>query len=146
MRRSDLSKKHEPLLLLELKPSERLKQLIIFIHVLALGACAANSLPIAVKLGLSIAICMHFWFSIKHLKSEHHRIKHTEAFDWEVSSASNAFEPVRIMNSTVITIYAIFLHFRSQNAGKQTVLILNDALSEDDYRRLIVKLKTSITE
>jgi toxin CptA len=144
MRRSDLSKKHEPSLLLELKPSERLKRLIILIHVLALGACAANSLPIVVKLGLSTAICIQLWFSLKHLKIEHHRIKHTEGLDWEASSGSNDFESVQIMKSTVITIYAIFLHVRSQNAGKQTMLILNDALSEDDYRRLIVKLKTSI--
>lgn len=144
MRRSDLSKKHDPSLLLALKPSRRLKHLIVFMHVLALAACAANSLPIAVKLGLSAAICMHLWFTVKRLKSEHHSIKHTEALGWEVSSGSNDFESVRILNSTVITTFAIFLHIRSQNAGKQAMLILNDALSEDDYRRLIVKLKTSL--
>jgi toxin CptA len=144
MRNSVLSKKHEPPLLLALKPSERLKQLIVFIHVLALAACAANSLPIAVKLGLSAAICVHLWLTVKRLKREHHRIKHTETLGWEASSSSNDLESVRILNSTVITPFAIFLHIRSQNAGKQAMLVLSDALSEDDYRRLIVKLKTSL--
>jgi len=141
-----LSKKHEPSLLLAFKPSERLKQLLIFMHVLALGACAANSLPIVVKLGLATAICMNFWFGVKHLKNEHHGIKHTEALGWEASSNSNDFESIQILDSTVITIFAIFLHIKSQNAGKQAILILNDALNEDDYRRLIVKLKTSLTK
>lgn len=141
-----MSKKHEPSLLLKLKPSERLKQLIIFMHVLALGACIANSLPIAVKLGFSTAICMHLWFTVKHLKSEYHRIKHTEALGWEVSFDSNDFESVRILDSTVITIFAIFLHIKNQDTAKRTLLVLNDALSKDDYRRLIVKLKTSVTK
>lgn len=139
-----MSKKHEPSLLLALKPSKRLKQLIVFMHALALGACVANALPATVKLGLSAAICMHLWFTLKRLKSKHHSIKHTVASGWQASSGNSAFESVRILNSTVITPFAIFLHTRSQNAGKQAMLILNDALSADDYRRLIVKLKTSL--
>jgi hypothetical protein len=146
IRRSDLPKKHEASLLLALKPSKRLKQLIIFIHVLALGACTVNSLPIAVKLGLSAAICIHLWITLRHSKNEHHRIKHTEASGWETSSGSNDLESVQILNSTIITTFAIFLHTRSQNTGKQAMLILSDALSEDDYRRLIVKLKTSLSK
>lgn len=136
-----MPKKHEPPLLVELKPSKRLSQLLVVMHVLALGSSIVNALPIAVQLALLGGICMHLWFMIKRIKTGQYKIKHTEALGWEISNGNN-FEPVQILNSTVITVFAIFLHF-TKNAKKQSVLILNDALSEDDYRRLIVRLKTA---
>jgi len=136
-----LPKKRDPSLSVELKPSKRLKQLLVIIHVLALAASIANALPIAVKLALSIGIFIHLRFMIKRLKSERHEIKQSEALGWEISSG-NDFKSVQILNSTVITIFAIFLHF-TDHARKQSVLIVNDALTEDDYRRLIVRLKTT---
>ncbi|MGZ4956916.1 MAG: protein YgfX [Methylobacter sp.] len=136
-----MQKKHEPTLLLELKPSKKLKRLLVVIHLLALGSCIANALPVAVKLALLTGIWLHFEFTVKRLKFEQCKIKHTETSGWEVSDG-NGFEQVRILDSTVITIFAIFLHFNN-NADKQSVLIVNDALSEDDYRRFIVRLKTA---
>jgi hypothetical protein len=137
-----LSKKYDPSLLLELKPSKRLKQLLISAHVLALGACLANALPLAIKLGLSAGICLHLGVVIRHLNNPRQIIKYTEASGWEILEG-NDFEPVRIINSTVITVYVIFLHVIRQSAGKKTIIVLNDALSEDDYRFLIVKLRTT---
>jgi toxin CptA len=134
-------KKHDLPLLLELKPSKQLKQLLVVMHVLALGSIVANALPVAVKLALLTGICLHFWLVFERFKSERHIIKQSEAACWEISD-ENDFESVQILNSTVITVFAIFLHFNS-NAGKQSVLIVNDALSEIDYRRLIVRLKTA---
>jgi toxin CptA len=141
-----LPKNIEAPLLVELKPSERLKWLLIVIHMLALGSSLANALPTAAKLVLLIGICMHLWFIIRRFKNESFKIKHTEALGWAVlpegSGSNHDFEPIQILNSTVITVFAIFLHF-NKNAHKQSVLIINDALSEDDYRRLIVRLKTA---
>ncbi len=136
-----MPKKTEPSLLLELKPSKRLEQLIIVIHALALGSSIANALPITVKLLLLSGICIHFHFMIKRLENEQYKIKHTEALGWEIAGG-NDFQPVQILNSTVITTFAIFLHF-TDNTRKQSVLIVTDALSENDYRRLIVRLKTA---
>lgn len=136
-----MAKKTELSLLVELKPSRRLKRLLVVMHVLAFASSIANALPIAVKLALLTGICLHFRFIIKRFENEQCKIKHTEAMGWEISG-TNDFEPIRIQNSTVITVFAIFLHF-TKNAKKQSVLIPNDALSEDDYRRLIVRLKTA---
>jgi toxin CptA len=136
-----LPKKLELPLLLELKPSQRLKQLLAAMHVLALAASIANALPIAAKLALLTVIFIHFHFTMRNLKSKPHAIKHTDALGWEVSGGSD-FKPVKILDSTVITTFAIFLHFTG-DAHKRSLLILNDALSEDDYRRLIVRLKTA---
>jgi len=136
-----LTKKHEAPLLVELRPSRRLKQVLAVMHLLALASSIANALPIIVKLALVIGIGLHFYLALTRLKSEQYAIKHSEASGWEIASG-NGFKPVQILNSTVITLFAIFLHF-DKNAHKQSVLIVNDALSEDDYRRLVVRLKTA---
>ncbi len=136
-----MSKKHEPSLLLELKPSRRLKRLLVVMHALAMASSIANALPVAVKLALLAGIYLHLRFILKRLKSERHKIKHTEASGWELSDG-NDFESIQILNSTVISLFAIFLHF-NKDAHRQSVVIVNDALSEDDYRRLIVRLKTA---
>ncbi|MGZ5621017.1 MAG: protein YgfX [Methylobacter sp.] len=133
--------KHEPLLLVELKPSQQLKRFLVVMHVLAFGSSIANALPIIVKLALLIGICMHLLFMNKCLKNERYQIKHTDAASWEISSGDD-FKPIQILSSTVITTFAVFLHF-TDNAHKQSALIVNDALSEDDYRRFIVRLKTA---
>ncbi len=136
-----MPRRHEPPLLLKTKPSDRLKQLLFVMHVLALGSSIANALPIMAKLALLAGIGLHLWFTLNRLKNEQLTIKHTEALGWEISD-SNDFKPIQILNSTVITTFAIFLHF-TDDAHKRSLLILNDALSEDDYRRLIVRLKTA---
>jgi hypothetical protein len=139
-----LSKKHEFPLLVELQPSRRLKQVLAVMHLLALASSIANALPIIVKLALAIGIGLHFYFALTRLKSEQYAIRHSETSGWEIAS-SNDFKPVQILSSTVITLFAIFLHF-NKHTHKQSVLIVNDALSEDDYRRLIVRLKTASKE
>jgi len=136
-----LQNKHEHPLLVELKPSRKLKRLLAVMHLLVLGSSFANALPIAVKLTLLTGICLHFEFTVRRCKNEQYKIKQSETSGWEISNG-NDFESVQILDSTVITVFAIFLHFK-KNAGKQSILIVNDALSEDDYRRLIVRLKTT---
>jgi toxin CptA len=110
-------------------------------HLLALASSIANALPVIVKLALVIGIGLHLYFVLTRQKSDQHTIKHSETSGWEIAS-DNDFKPIQILNSTVITLFAIFLHF-NKNAHKQSVLIVNDALNEDDYRRLIVRLKTA---
>lgn len=110
--------------------------------MLALAACVMNSLPIIIKCTLLIAVCASFYCQLKRLKSQQYTIKYTETLGWEVSEAGK-FETVEILPSTVISIFAIFLHVKKDNKPKQMLLIFSDALAEDDYRCLIVKLKTS---
>lgn len=138
-----MSKKYDPSLLLELKSSKRLKRLLISAHVLALSACLANALPLAIKLSLMAGIGLHLGIVVKRLNDSMQTIRYTETSGWEISKDDD-FEPIRILNSTVVTVYAIFLHVIIQSAGKKNIVILSDALSEDDYRSLIVKLRTTV--
>jgi toxin CptA len=139
-----LPKKNDPPLLVELKSSQRLKQLVAVIHILALSGSIANALPFAIKSALFIGITIHLIYLLKHLNDKQYQIKQTPEFGWEISKG-NDFSAIQILNSTVITTFAIFLHY-SNNKHKQSLLILNDALPDDDYRRLIVRLKTACKE
>lgn len=71
--------------------------------------------------------------------NEKRSIKHSENLGWQISNGGD-FEAVEILTSTVITTSFIFL----QVQDKPTIIIANDALSEDDYRRFIVKLKITV--
>ncbi len=144
-----MPKEYNTTLLLALKPSRRLKKMVVFIHVLALVASVANALGFTVKIGLCALIGLHCWLTVRRLNTENYTIKHTEALGWELSKGGG-FTSIEILKSTVITIFSLFLHFkyRSQSpsiklADKKTLLILSDALAEEDYRCLIVKLKTT---
>jgi toxin CptA len=113
------------------------------IHGLALLASVLNSLPILLKFGLLIIVVGHFYFQLKTLKTTHHRIEHNET-GWRLA-LDDSFEELEILPSTVISIFAIFLHFRADNKPKQTLVIVSDALAEEDYRCLIVRLKTTLS-
>jgi len=144
-----MSQKCDPGLSLTIKTSNRLKVMVILFNIIALGAVIANALALAIKISLSALICTHCWSTLRRLDAVHHTIKHTEALGWEISEGHD-FVPIDILKSTVMTTFALFLQFKlvsqthSWKSGrKKTLLVLNDALADEDYRRLIVKLKTT---
>jgi toxin CptA len=142
-------KKFEPPLILKLKPSKRLKRISVAAHLLALAAGWANALPTIYKIALATAIVAHLYVAVKRLNKRQTEIKYTDASGWEIAD-DNEFESVTILNSTVLTIYAIWLHVKRHaifgffGRANRAILIASDALAEDDYRRLIVKLKTTV--
>ncbi|MEI6707590.1 MAG: protein YgfX [Methylococcales bacterium] len=138
-----LTKKYQPPLRLEISDSKRLNKLMILIHGLALLASIMNSLPIILKCVLLIAVSCHFYILHKQLKIKHYRIEHSEQ-GW-ILAEGDKLDAIRILPSTVISIFAIFLHVKIDDKPKQTLVIASDSLSDDDYRCLIVRLKTTLS-
>jgi toxin CptA len=136
-----MSKQNESPLILELKVSNRLKRMVAFAHLLGCISCIASSLILPIKFGLCIAICINYWLIIKQSTGQQYQIRYSDQTGWEVSGA-HGFESVKILKSTIITIFVIILRIKSQFTDKLTILVVSDALTEDDYRQLIVKLKT----
>ena len=144
-----MSDKSKNTLLLVLKPSKQLKKMVIFVYTIALGACLANALAFTIKISLFALIGIQCWLAVRRLNAEHYSIRHSEALGWEISER-NEFASIEILKSTVITTFALFLHFKHryqaqswQPGDKKSLLVLCDALNEEDYRCLIVKLKTT---
>ena len=118
-------------------------------HSLALLASLVNPLNEVIKFSLVLGVGINGWLMVRHLLSQIDVIKYSEALGWQITVANDSVF-IDIMPSTVITAYAVFLHFKtcthtsSWRAGHtQSRLVLYDALNADDYRRFIVKLKTS---
>lgn len=135
-------KKYSPLLL-ELNHSVYLLRLIAVIHALALVACVVNSLPVLIKGVLFVAIAVHYYVQTKQLNAQQYIIKHTETAGWELS-AGGEFVAVAVLPSTVISTIAIFLHLKADDNPRQNLVIVSDALAENDYRALISRLKTTL--
>ena len=73
----------------------------------------ANALAFTIKISLFALIGIHCWLTVRRLKAKHYTIKYTEALGWEVSEGGD-FASVEILKSTVITTFALFLHFKYQ--------------------------------
>jgi toxin CptA len=144
-----MSQGFEPSLLLELKPSRRLIKMLVFAHVLALVAITANALAWFVKAGLCVGVCTSGWLTVKQVNARHYAIRQSDALGWQLTEGTD-WLPIDILQSTVITRFALFLHFKHSFHTQSWLfnrekawLILSDALAEEDYRWLIVKVKTT---
>lgn len=139
----DRVKNSQPTLQWVIQSSTRLRHYLILIHVLALVACLANALAMLYKMLLLGVVIMHFRFSWrKYINSRHLAIRHSDVAGWEVL-LGHRYEPIKVLGSTVTTTFAIFLHFTGHNNARHNAIILNDALFADDYRQLLVRLKTA---
>lgn len=152
-----MSNTHNPPLLLTLKPSVRLKYFIGMVYLLAFVACLSNSLALIYKSALCLLLLINYRLAVKHLeKKQCTTIKYDQVCGWQLAENTN-FVSVKILPSTVITIYALFLHLeiianethipiishKSRQTNRKAVFVMADTLSVDDYRNLIVKLKTT---
>lgn len=120
------------------KPSRTFQRLNLYLHLIAFSASIANTLPIQLKLLVAALIIVNLAGTHRTLKSESRMIKHTEKNGWELIS-ENSNDTIEILGSSVITPFAIFLHLKS-NAP---IVIFYDAMPEDIFRQLLVKLKMS---
>jgi len=136
-------------LLLTCHPSKLLRRIVVFLYLLALVASIANGLNLFIKMSLFILIVLYFRIGVRRLNDINYRIKYSDALGWALSEGEE-FVTIDIIRSTVITTQMLFLHFNYASNhskrlfNKQTLLILNDQLTVEDYRSLIVKLKITV--
>lgn len=123
-----------------LEPSGRLKIALITAHGLALSAAGISAAPLVVKFLLAVVISVHLFVAINKHWKQHHLIRYSTESGWEVDD-----EAVTIIASTVVTPFAIWLHYKSLTARKKALLIVHDAMPDPEFRQLIVKLKISGT-
>ncbi|MDD5126321.1 protein YgfX [Methylovulum sp.] len=149
-------KKHNVSLHLTLKPSMRLKWLLGLVHLLALFACLSSFLPVISQFALTLMLAVHFRVTSARSKNNRHTINYSRASGWRIAK-NDGVVAVEILPTTVITTYAVFLHVEIKGTDahissvapflrrkkRQSILIAADMLSDDDYRRLVVTLKTA---
>ena len=106
-----MSKDYEVNLNLSLKPSIRLRKVMVFMHGLALVASLINAMALTFKMILFSVICIHCWISVKRLSRVNYHIKYIEGLGWQLSEGQD-FVSIEILSSTVITTKVLFLHFK----------------------------------
>ncbi|MEC4747422.1 protein YgfX [Methylomicrobium sp. Wu6] len=122
------------------EPSMRLKYALVAAHGLALSACLISALPWPGKILLGLVLPVHLYLAVREIDARHDAIRFHDGSGLHVND-----EPVQLLPSTVVTPFAIWLHFQPQGTRKKTLLIVNDAMPEHEFRQLIVKLKISAT-
>jgi len=141
-----LLKKSELPFTIEVKQSHYLLAFIIISHGLAL----LSSFLIAVQLWIKIIVLcliagsLLFYLHSYRQKRYCYTFKHTAEFGWELAGHSG-FSAIRILNSSVITLFVIILHVE-YDTKKISLLICKDAVIAEIYRRLLVALKINLTD
>ncbi len=125
----------------QLKPSRLLQWFNAVIHLLALASCWLTPLPLSLRLTLAILIVGDYWFNLKRQKQESRLIRHSETSGWQIIE-NDKVKKVQILPSTLVTVWLIFFHTKELTP----ILIAKDMMSEDEFRRLIVKLKISFDQ
>lgn len=116
------------------------KQLCFGLHFLSVFACWLADLPISLQSVLTAVIVYLWWVNNRSANID---LRYTTGKGWQVSWDRESFLAAIILETTVITPVAIFLHYGNEQQGFRAVIIANDSLSAIDYRRLMVKLKLS---
>ncbi len=119
---------------------------MIVLHIIAILAASLNALAISYKLIIiSLILISLFYYLKREINFNGFTIRHSEAFEWEIALLEQDFQAIKILKSTVITPYVIFLHFKfpEKQEQKQAVVICTDALKDDEFRKLLVELRIS---
>ena len=130
--------------LFKIKQSRLFLYLLIINHTLATIACFSNGLAINYQLMTLFMVIMSasfYWRDYKNFQP--YDIRHNEAVGWQLAKIENDYQNIMVLPTTVLTAQFMVLHFRFQTGRKQALLIVNDALNTEDYRRLLVELKVS---
>lgn len=138
-----MSKKSAAAQVFNINKSPLLLRLLVIIHSLAAVAGLANALPWLYKIITLIAVACSLLFYLRryHLQFEPCSIKCHANSAWSVAYQGGDFQTMQILLSSLVTTWLIVLHYRLENGKRDSLLILNDALSETDYRALAVALK-----
>ena len=130
-------------LLLSIKPSRLLKQVLIALHLLVLFVCWLSAIPAIIK-GLITILIIYSLRQVFTGKTDISRccwLRNNSGGGWEIAEQEHNYQVISILPSTVITSWLTVIHYRTTDQVWQSLVVVRDSLSPDNYRQLIVKLK-----
>ena len=117
--------------------------LINSLHMLSILACWLSALPLAARLFTCVLISYSWYFQFKAHKAECTYLRYTSNVGWAVAFQDQArYDSLILKPSTVTGNMLTILHFDLENCSK-TLMIFKDAMTANDYRKLLVLLKIS---
>lgn len=117
--------------------------LILIIHFLSFVACFLNGLSTQYQLILFFFVGVSLIIQLfGYTKQCTACLKCVDGNGWALAFDSHAFIPIDIATTTILTSLFTVLYFR-QGEAKKILLIFKDAMSDKEYRKLRVTLKTT---
>jgi hypothetical protein len=134
----------DPPLRFVIKTSRIALSLLSMLHALALYAAWANTLPVSVKVAVSLLIMLHFSVQWRHYGVHSHStmLGYSDTLGW-YRIINDATVPIQIMPSSIITPFLIIVHYqqRPEHSSMSTIVCFKDALTQSVFRQLFVQLK-----
>lgn len=128
----------------KIKSSSVLIKCLVALHVMAVFAAIFNTLTLSYKTVIIALVLISLWRYMKReMAAKAFSIRFSSISGWEVAMLDDSFNAVEILPATVITPYLIVLNFKMPDKQKHIVLIVKDALTDDEYRQLKVQLRIS---
>lgn len=124
--------------------SSKLMWVIHLSHGLAILACWLNALETIGQIMLSVVLLACWGWQYKQQRnSQAIYLRYSPSEGWAMSAAGHDYQAITLKPTSVINKLLIVLHYTDINRHFKTLLIGNDSMSDQDYRRLLVLLKIS---
>lgn len=113
-------------------------------HIVAVIAAILNTLVLSYKIIIIALVVLSLWRNImREMAAKAFSIRFNTISGWEVAMLDDDFNAVEILPATVITPNLIVLNYKMLDKEKHIILIVKDALTDDEFRRLKVQLRIS---
>ena len=140
--------------LFSLQPSKNALRGAMCLYALAALATLLTPLSSSTQGFVLLWLGLEFWRTRKQLRREQVALRYIQGASWQVLQV-NRPAAVEILQSSVITPVAVFLHYKPRTQARtwreysalgrcSCLFISADSLSIADYRRLIVLLKITL--
>lgn len=128
----------------KIKQSRLFLYFLFINHTLATIASFSNGLSRDYQLIALFTVIISACFSWRNYKNfQPYTIRYHEMTNWQLAKIENDYQKIIVLPTTVLSTQFIILHFQLQTGRKQTLFIINDALTRQNYRCLLVELKVS---
>jgi hypothetical protein len=131
----------EPLELL-IRPSRLIATLLVTLHLLALAACAPLPLPFLWRAVLVLSILGAFVNNgLLYLKRTPKRLHWSPEEGWTLTARDDTDHPVELLPEVYLSPWLVVIHFRDERAKRRTVMLAQDSVRAEGFRRLKVLLR-----
>ncbi|MBD9362533.1 protein YgfX [Methylomonas fluvii] len=120
--------------------SRALRFIVSAIHAAALAACWLNALPSPYKCLLTMLVILSWRNNMVSGGISVAYLRYTPEHGWSLLGTGDHYGSIEIQASTVVTGLLIALHWVHDKGRCESMIILKDAMSNDDYRKLSVCL------
>ena len=127
---------------LPVRPSRFAAVLLCLMYMLAVLVCAPLPIPFDYRVGLLLAIMSAFiWNMHTFMQRTPRRVYWSKEEGWNITDRRGKQHPVLPMPEAYIGSWLVVAYFKDEDGKKRTVMLGQDSVRPDGFRRLKVLLR-----